>query len=472
MCRLQRPLLIVFALATCLAASSALAQTCNPECPPAPPAQNTPPPQLNVQVSSGIVVINGLSGSQNFSAGQFGFVPVFNQPPVILPVNPVLQAIPPSFGNSTGLPAPSAKPHDDCIVGSGDPSFKPRCYAAESPSALARRTDEAFSGLHVGMYTSAGPANSQANSIDADGMGGASITRGRNLGITDSAGTLPAGTTFGFRQTSGSGGIVASYGVPAFQGDQQLSFSGLFSYGRSNLTLTSIAGLADAASARTETYSFGFVGFYRTGQTYVIGSGGFDFGNGNETLNLNGSTGSFSTNGYWADVKLGHVFWLLDTIVGGGSRAMPMKAPPQPLGGYALGLDVSGHIGYNGARVSGFTDSSGFIFGETTARYGDIGGRAKLYAVVPDGGFLWMPYVAATIDQEFSFSSTASIPVQAALPSGDSLSFQQALTFWGTEVGVDTRVPNGWKLGLKGFYQASADVNFAGGAAYLKIPIN
>lgn len=469
-CRLRWPFLIISALASCLATSSALAQTCNPECPSSPASQPLSP-GLYVQVLQGMVNLKNQGGSQNFAAGQFGYVPALNQPPVILPVSPGLQFNPPpGFGNPIGHPAPTAPTasNDDCIVGSGGTGGATRCYAAEPPSALARRTDEAFSGLHVGMYTSAG----QANSIDVYGMGGASITRGRNLGITDTAGTFPAGTTFSFRQTGGSGGIVASYGVPGFQGDQQLSFSGLFSYAGSNLTLTSIAGLADPASARTDTYGFAIAGLYRIGQTYAIGSGGFNFGTGNETLNVNGSNGSFNTKGYWADVQLGHVFWLLDLTTGGGSWPMPMKAPPQPLGGYALGLDLSGHIGYSDARVSGFTDSNGFIFGETTARYGDVGARAKLYAVVPNGRFLWMPYVAATIDQEFGFSSAGSIPVQAALPTGDSFSFQQALTFWGTELGVDARVPNGWMLGLKGFYQASADVNSAGGAAYLKIPIN
>jgi hypothetical protein len=244
---------------------------------------------------------------------------------------------------------------------------------------------------------------------------------------------------------------------------------GLFSYQRDALTLTSLAGVANPASAQNNTYGFAGAALYTVGQTYLIGSAGYNFGNGSETLNVNGSTGSFDTSGYWADLKLGHVFFLLNTITSG---TLPAKAPPQPVVGYALGLDLGGHIGYSDTRVSGFADSTGFVFGAGTTRYGDIGARAKLFAVIPNSGFIWMPYVAATIDQEFGFSSTANIPVQAALPTGDSLSFQQALTFSGVELGLDTRAPNGWMLGLKGFYQASTDVNLAGGAAYLKIPIN
>lgn len=52
-----------------------------------------------------------------------------------------------------------------------------------------------------------------ADPIDAYGLGGASMTRGSNLGVTDSAGLLAPGTTFGFRDTSGGGSLVATYGV-------------------------------------------------------------------------------------------------------------------------------------------------------------------------------------------------------------------------------------------------------------------
>ena len=60
----------------------------------------------------------------------------------------------------------------------------------------------------------------------------------------------------------------------------------------------------------------------------------------------------------------------------------------------------------------------------------------------------------------------------AALTSGDAVSLQQALTFWGTEAGVNARIPNGWVVGVKGFYEASANINVAGGAASVRIPIN
>ena len=137
-----------------------------------------------------------------------------------------------------------------------------------------------------------------------------------------------------------------------------------------------------------------------------------------------------------------------------------------------MGLDVSGHIGYSDGQINGFTDSTGFVFGAATAKYDDIGARAKLFAVIPNSSFVWMPYVAATLDQEFGFSENVNMPIQAALPNGDLFSVQEAQTFWGAELGLDTQGPNGWTVGVKGFYQASADINYVGGTAYVKIPLN
>jgi FecR protein len=72
-------------------------------------AQNVPGssaslnPGLYVQVLDGAINLSNSSGSQNFTAGQFGFTPGFQQPPVILPTNPGMQFTPPpSFSSTTG----------------------------------------------------------------------------------------------------------------------------------------------------------------------------------------------------------------------------------------------------------------------------------------------------------------------------------------------------------------------------------
>jgi hypothetical protein len=90
-------------------------------------AQNTAPgastglnPGLYVQVLDGTIHVTNGGGTQNFTAGQFGFTPAFQQPPVILPSNPGMQFTPPpSFSSTTGTAGgtSAAKPGDvDCQV--------------------------------------------------------------------------------------------------------------------------------------------------------------------------------------------------------------------------------------------------------------------------------------------------------------------------------------------------------------------
>jgi FecR protein len=90
-------------------------------------AQNTMPPPsaarapgLYVQVLDGAIHLTNGGGTQNFTAGQFGFTPGFQTPPVILPANPGMQFTPPpSFSSSTGSPGGTAgsKPGSvDCVV--------------------------------------------------------------------------------------------------------------------------------------------------------------------------------------------------------------------------------------------------------------------------------------------------------------------------------------------------------------------
>ena len=89
-------------------------------------AQNSPGsdlgmnPGLYVQVLDGMIHVSNGGGSQNFTAGQFGFTPGFQQPPVILPTNPGIQFNPPpSFSSTTGGSngGNGGKPGEvDCIV--------------------------------------------------------------------------------------------------------------------------------------------------------------------------------------------------------------------------------------------------------------------------------------------------------------------------------------------------------------------
>ena len=58
------------------------------------------PPGLHVHVVDGVINLTNKGGSQNFSAGQFGYTPNLTQPPLIVPANPGLQFTPPPAFNS------------------------------------------------------------------------------------------------------------------------------------------------------------------------------------------------------------------------------------------------------------------------------------------------------------------------------------------------------------------------------------
>jgi hypothetical protein len=76
---------------------------------------------LHLQVTDGAIVVTNNGGSLGFQAGQFGFVPSVNQPPVIVPSNPGIQFTPPpSFNSGSGGPTANNGPGQgqatDCIV--------------------------------------------------------------------------------------------------------------------------------------------------------------------------------------------------------------------------------------------------------------------------------------------------------------------------------------------------------------------
>lgn len=60
-------------------------------------------PGLYVQVLDGMIHLTNNGGAQSFAAGQFGYAPSLQQPPVIIPANPGMQfAPPPAFSSTSG----------------------------------------------------------------------------------------------------------------------------------------------------------------------------------------------------------------------------------------------------------------------------------------------------------------------------------------------------------------------------------
>ncbi len=75
-------------------------------------------PGLYVQVLDGMIHLSNTGGTQNFNAGQFGYVSSVTQAPVVVPNNPGLKFSPPPVFNTPTSPQanPSGSKGVDCIV--------------------------------------------------------------------------------------------------------------------------------------------------------------------------------------------------------------------------------------------------------------------------------------------------------------------------------------------------------------------
>jgi hypothetical protein len=321
-----------------------------------------------------------------------------------------------------------------------------------------------YNNGHLGMYVSNGGMSGDA-SLDG---GGYSLRNG-GVSLSDTAGLIAPGTqSASYRENGGGGGISGTYDASRLVGpNQHLLFNGAFDYTNSS---TNFGGVGAGSSINSNNFSFTGTGLYSNYNTYLALTGSYQFGNNSEFNSSDGSTGSYRSDGYGIDASVGHIFVLLNTMSQPTTSRMAVKAPPKPSDGYAIGLDLSGHLGYQSSVARGFTDSAGFVFGDERVQGGETGLKAKLFAVVQNNGVLWQPYVTGTVDWRFNYSHIANFPGQATLATGDAETFDDATTFVGAKLGMDVKMSNGWIVGANGFYDHSSDTDIVGGKAYVKIP--
>jgi len=187
-----------------------------------------------------------------------------------------------------------------------------------------------YTGMRLGMYTDTGLQDPSGWS----GTGGVSSIRSSGIGTTDTAGAIAPGATVSSRDTSGNGGIFGTFDATRFfglTGNQWLFLTGHFDYRRDNASLgfVTAAGApftSNAGSLQSDTYTLGGSLFYRSGTTYLRAEADYNFGPSKETNSLLGRTGSFNSNGYSVDAKLGHIFVLLNTT---GSNAIGRHRRPR-----------------------------------------------------------------------------------------------------------------------------------------------
>jgi hypothetical protein len=304
---------------------------------------------------------------------------------------------------------------------------------------------------HLGMYVS--PTGTDGVGGFGDGFG----FSGKSVGISDTSGAFAGATVPGFHGSGGGGGIYGSVDLTP-----QLRAGGSFDYQHVS------AGYDGGSSQGFDSYAFKGYSTFSWLQSYVTGSILYDYMPTRFFDAGTGGAGNYNTNMFDGDISVGHVFALIDPRAP-GSQAMVTKAPPRSAALHdGLLLELSGHGGYVTGMSNGFTESTGFIWGNGNVHYGDLGIKAKLEGVIPTNGVIWLPYIAGTLDQLVGFSNTLNIPTQAAI-AADTLTFNQATTVWGAEAGVETPLSSGWTIGAKIFDSATSDFNIVGGTGYVKV---
>jgi opacity protein-like surface antigen len=329
----------------------------------------------------------------------------------------------------------------------------------------------ASGGSHLG-----GPVNVSMYSPAFAGLD-FSGSQGHGIRVSDTAGIITnPNASAGYRAFDGGGGVNLSvdasrlFDLPV---NQRFWFglSGDFNFDAATFSSSGLPGgtNANAGSVQRDTYTLTNSATYTINNYYVRGSASFDWNHADITNNqfIPGAHGDTNGRGYLLDTTVGSLFPLVNTIAVNPETVT--KAPPANPGGYALLVDTSVHYSYSRGQEDGFTDNTGFAYGTQQSSFSDVGARARLTAIVPDHEFLWMPYVGATFDQEFGLSSTWDIPAQAVTPA-DTVIFSPSTTFWGAELGLNILSRGGTRLGMKAFYEASADTQTLGGSAYLRIP--
>jgi hypothetical protein len=92
---------------------------CQNDCGAVPTTNGTPPQNgLHVDVVQGAIVLTNPGGTQLFQAGQFGFTPSMQVPPIIVPVNPGIKFTPPPSFSTPVSPSQQSTSGQavDCVV--------------------------------------------------------------------------------------------------------------------------------------------------------------------------------------------------------------------------------------------------------------------------------------------------------------------------------------------------------------------
>jgi hypothetical protein len=241
---------------------------------------------------------------------------------------------------------------------------------------------------------------------------------------------------------------------------QQLKAGGIFNYESQDRDFNDVAalrtlGLTGQGGVDRDDYTVGGFVRYDFGRSYIGALGTGSWGNGNYADPFTQSGGDFDTNGYLFAGAIAHSFAL--------------SGAPSWTGGSGVALDFNAYAGAYKDQVDGFAERGGLRWGAEELTYGFVGGEAKLSARSQGERFVWIPYVAVNLVQDFDYSHTLKVPEQPGV-SAFTVHFDDGETYWAGRLGLDVVAPSGLQFGIDGWAGASDDLDNVGGRAYFVYP--
>ncbi|WP_443748550.1 autotransporter outer membrane beta-barrel domain-containing protein [Asticcacaulis solisilvae] len=220
------------------------------------------------------------------------------------------------------------------------------------------------------------------------------------------------------------------------EGDQSLYVAGF-----ANLADSRTVYAVDRRETNERDLTVSAAAAWRTGETYLIGLTSLIHGHGSLGDNASGSFGRYSNSGFNAMVTAGRRFPLIDPA----------------LRGFAMSLDLSGHLAYFEGRSAGFTDDRGTVYGRGRAQSWLGGGEASLQFIVPGKSWRWTPYIGLTSDRYLS----PHVSVDATDTHG-RIDYVSRRDLSGVETGFAMTNAKELSLSVQAYSQSNAELNDTG----------
>ncbi len=220
------------------------------------------------------------------------------------------------------------------------------------------------------------------------------------------------------------------------EGDQSLYIAGF-----ANLADSRTVYSADQRETNERDLTLSTAAAWRKGETYLIGLASVIRGHGSLGDNASGSFGRYTNSGFNAMVTAGRRLELVDPAIRG----------------FAMSLDLSGHVAYFEGHSGGFSDDRGTVYGKGRAQSWLGGGEASLQFIVPGRHWRWTPYVGLTRDRYLS----PHVSVDATDAQG-RIDYVSRRSLGGVEAGVGMTSARDLSLSIQAYSQGNAELNDTG----------